>query len=169
SARQDAAEQALAALNESDSAIAAIYEQLGRLGQDARAADDEWQRLIKQRDELEAGRNRTVAELAELELRLNNAQHEPMFDEQPVDRAESTAAAEAARSAEVEARLSVRTAEERANAVRGRSDSLRRAAASEREARARAQRAREVRVQAAGVAAAVAESGRMVATRLGQA
>ncbi|PRC62877.1 hypothetical protein C6A85_00750, partial [Mycobacterium sp. ITM-2017-0098] len=42
-------------------------------------------------------------------------------------------------------------------------------AASEREARARAQRAREVRVQAAGVAAAVAESGRMVATRLGQA
>ncbi|PRC51837.1 hypothetical protein C6A85_62015, partial [Mycobacterium sp. ITM-2017-0098] len=42
SARQDAAEQALAALNESDSAIAAIYEQLGRLGQDARAADDEW-------------------------------------------------------------------------------------------------------------------------------
>ncbi len=44
------------------------------------------------------------------------------------------AAAEAARSAEVEARLAVRTAEERANAVRGRADSLRRAAAAEREA-----------------------------------
>ena len=56
-ARQDAAEQALAALNESDAAISAIYEQLGRLGQDARAADDEWQRLIQQRDELEAGRD----------------------------------------------------------------------------------------------------------------
>ena len=56
SSRQDAAEQALAALNESDAAIAAIYEQLGRLGQDARAADDEWQRLINQRAELEAGR-----------------------------------------------------------------------------------------------------------------
>ena len=54
--RQDAAEQALAALNESDAAISAIYEQLGRLGQDARAADDEWQRLIQQRDELETGR-----------------------------------------------------------------------------------------------------------------
>ncbi|VEG53543.1 chromosome segregation protein SMC [Mycolicibacterium aurum] len=169
SARQDAAEQALAALNESDAAIAAIYEQLGRLGQDARAADDEWQRLIKQRDELEAGRNRTVAELAELELRLSNAQHEPMFDAEPVDRTESTAAAEAARSAEVEARLAVRTAEERANAVRGRADSLRRAANNEREARARAQRAREVRVQAAAVAAAVAESGRLVAARLSQA
>ena len=38
SARQDSAEQALAALNESDAAISSIYEQLGRLGQDARAA-----------------------------------------------------------------------------------------------------------------------------------
>ena len=55
------------------------------------------------------------------------------------------AAAEAARAAEVEARLAVRTAEERANAVRGRADSLRRAAAAEREARLRAQRAREAR------------------------
>lgn len=169
SARQDAAEQALAALNESDAAISSIYEQLGRLGQDARAADDEWQRLIKQRDELEAGRNRTVEELAELELRLHNAQQEPMFDSEVVDRTESTAAAEAARSAEVEARLMVRTAEERANAVRGRADSLRRAAVAEREARARAQRAREARVHAAEVAAAVAESGRIVAHRLGEA
>lgn len=168
-ARQDAAEQALAALNESDAAISAIYEQLGRLGQDARAADDEWQRLIKQRDELEAGRNRTVEELAELELRLHNAQQEPMFDVEVVDRTEFTAAAEAARSAEVEARLAVRTSEERANAVRGRADSLRRAAVAEREARARAQRAREARVQAAAVAAAVAESGRLVAQRLADA
>ncbi|OAN30583.1 chromosome segregation protein SMC [Mycolicibacterium iranicum] len=169
SARQDAAEQALAALNESDAAISSIYEQLGRLGQDARAADDEWQRLIKQRDELEASRTRTVEELAELETRLHNAQQEPTFDVEVVDRTESTAAAEAARSAEVEARLAVRTAEERANAVRGRADSLRRAAVAEREARARAQRAREARVRAAEVAAAVAESGRIVAQRLGEA
>ncbi|MDA2893014.1 chromosome segregation protein SMC [Mycolicibacterium sp. BiH015] len=169
SARQDAAEQALAALNESDAAISSIYEQLGRLGQDARAADDEWQRLIKQRGELEASRNRTVEELAELETRLHHAQQEPTFDVEVVDRTESTAAAEAARSAEVEARLAVRTAEERANAVRGRADSLRRAAVAEREARARAQRAREARVRAAEVAAAVAESGRIVAQRLGEA
>ena len=168
-ARQDAAEQALAALNESDAAISAIYEQLGRLGQDARAADDEWQRLIKQRDELEAGRTQTVDELNALEARLHNAQQEPMFEVAPVDREESTAAADAARSAEVEARLTVRTAEERANAVRGRADSLRRAAAAEREARVRAARAREARVHAAAMAAAVAESGRAVAERLSQA
>lgn len=169
SARQDAAEHALAALNESDAAISSIYEQLGRLGQDARAADDEWQRLIAQRDELEAGRNRTVEELAELELRLHNAQQEPTFDVEVVDRTESTAAVEAARSAEVEARLALRTAEERANAVRGRADSLRRSAVAEREARVRAQRAREARVHAAAVATAVAGAGRLVAQRLSEA
>ena len=169
SSRQDAAEQALAALNESDAAISAIYEQLGRLGQDARAADDEWQRLINQRAELEAGRNRTVEELTALEQRLHNAQQEPMFESEPVDRQESTAAADAARSTEVEARLTVRTAEERANAVRGRADSLRRAATAERETRIRAQRAREARVHAAAMAAAVAEAGRLVAARLSAA
>ena len=168
-ARQDAAEQALAALNESDAAISAIYEQLGRLGQDARAADDEWQRLIQQRNELEAGRNQTVEELTGLEQRLHNARQEPTFEAEPVNRQESMAAAEAARAAEVEARLSVRTAEERANAVRGRADSLRRAAAAEREARLRAQRAREAREHAAAVADAVAESGRLVAERLSAA
>ncbi|CDO10655.1 chromosome segregation protein SMC [Mycolicibacterium cosmeticum] len=166
-ARQDAAEQALAALNESDAAISAIYEQLGRLGQEARNADAEWQRLIKQRDELEAGRAAAVEELTELETRLHNAQQEPMFEVEHVDRQETTVAADAARATEVEARLAVRTAEERANAVRGRADSLRRAAAAERETRARALRAREAREYAATVAAAVAESGRLVAARLG--
>jgi chromosome segregation protein len=166
SARQDAAEQALAALNESDAAISAIYEQLGRLGQDARAADDEWRRLTRQRDELEAGRSQTVAELTELEQRLHNAEQAPLFEAEPVERQQTVAAVEAARGAEVEARLTVRTAEERANAVRGRADSLRRTAAAEREARLRAQRARAAREHAATVATAVAESGRLVAQRL---
>lgn len=164
--RQDAAEHALAALNESDAAIFAIYEQLGRLGQEARVAEDEWQRLIRQRDDLESGRSRTLAELAELEDRFHNAQQEPMFDVEPVDRHETSAAAEEARAVEVEARLAVRTAEERANAVRGQADSLRRAATAEREAQLRAARARQAREHAAAVAAAVAESGRLVAEKL---
>jgi chromosome segregation protein len=169
SSRHDSAEHALAALNESDAAISAIYEQLGRLGQETRVADEEWQRLINQRDELETGRVRTVEELTQLEERLHNAQQAPTFDAEPVDRHETTVAAETARAAEVEARLAVRTAEERANAVRGRADSLRRAAAGEREARLRAQRAREARELASTVAAAVAESGRLVAARLSAA
>ncbi|OBK18980.1 chromosome segregation protein SMC [Mycobacterium asiaticum] len=169
-ARQDAAEQALAALNESDTTISAMYEQLGRLGQEARAAQDEWTRLLQQREELEVGRARTLEEVVELETRLRNAQEsehghaaEPNLVEA---RQEIAAAAESARSLEVEARLAVRTAEERANAVRGRADSLRRAAAAEREARVRAEHAHAVRLRAAAVAVAVAESGRLLSRRL---
>lgn len=166
-ARQDSAEQALAALNESDTAISAMYDQLGRLGQDARAADEEWTRLLQQREQLEAGRAQTLEEVLELETRLRNAQQtQEVHADEPIDRQEIAAAAEAARSIEVEARLAVRTAEERANAVRGRADSLRRAAAAEREARVRAEQARAARLRAAAVAAAVAESGRLLAWRL---
>ncbi|WP_237573043.1 chromosome segregation protein SMC [Mycolicibacterium lacusdiani] len=168
-ARQDAAEQALAALNESDAAISSVYEQLGRLGQEARIADEEWQRLIRQRSELETGRDRTLEELTELETRLHNAQQAPTMESEPVDRHESAAAADMARAVEVEARLAVRTAEERANAVRGRAESLRRAAAAEREARLRAQRAKQAREHAARVAAAVEESARLIAARLADA
>jgi chromosome segregation protein len=169
-ARQDSAEQALAALNESDTAISAMYEQLGRLGQEARTAEDEWKRLLHQREELEAGRAQTVEEVTELETRLRNAQEtqhlqlaEPSHAEV---RQQIAAAAESARGVEVEARLAVRTAEERANAVRGRADSLRRAAAAEREARLRAQQAHAARLRAAAVAAAVADAGRLLAQRL---
>ncbi len=170
SARQDAAEQALAALNESDATISSAYEQLGRLGQDARTAEEEWRRLTEQRDDLEMTRAHTVAELTELEQRLTYAEQaqEPVADDSAERRA-SVAAAEAARAVEIDARLTVRTAEERVNAVRGRADSLRRAAAAEREARARAQRAREARRHAAAVAAAVAEAGQQVAMRLAEA
>ena len=169
-ARQDSAEQALAALNESDTAISAMYEQLGRLGQEARTADEEWNRLLRQREELEAGRTQTVDEVTELETRLRNAQQTPLAHAAEPNHAEVrhqiAAAAESARGVEVEARLAVRTAEERANAVRGRADSLRRAAAAEREARVRAQQAHAARLRAAAVAAAVADAGRLLAERL---
>ncbi len=124
---------------------------------------------MRQRDELEAGRAQTVEELGELENRLRNAQQgQTVRRANPPRPAAIAAAAEAARGVEVEARLAVRTAEERANAVRGRADSLRRAAAAEREARVRAERARAAREHAAAVAAAVAESGRQVAARLAE-
>jgi len=169
-ARQDSAEQALAALNESDTAISAMYEQLGRLGLDARTAESEWSRLLRQREELETGRAQTVEEVTELDNRLLNAQESQHVQAEEPSHAEVrqriAAAAETARSVEVEARLAVRTAEERANAVRGRADSLRRAAAAEREARLRAQQAREARLRTVAVAAAVADAGRQLGQRL---
>ena len=167
SARRDATEQALAALNESDAAIAATHEQLGRLGTEARAAEADWRRQLRERDELEAGRAQTLTELGELETRLRNVeQDQPSTAVEPVDRQQIAAAAEAARGVEVEARLAVRTAEERANAVRGKAESLRRAALAERQARVRAEQARAARLRAAATSAAVAEAGSALAQRL---
>lgn len=171
--RAEHAEQALAALNESDAAMSAIYEQLGRLGQVARAAHAESERLAAQRIAAEAGREESVEALRELEERLALAQREQSDpggaaagDPSSEDREAASAALAEVRAFEVEARLTLRTAEERAESVRGKADSLRRAAQAEREARARAERAMAARQNAAAVAAAVAESGQRVAAHL---
>ncbi len=118
-----------------------MYEQLGRLGQDgARWPTKTGKGCCAQRDDMEAGRAQTLEEVVELETRLRNAQEaQQVHAAEPssaMARQQIAAAAETARGVEVEARLAVRTAEERANAVRGRADSLRRAAAAEREATA---------------------------------
>lgn len=168
--RAETAEQALAALHESDAAMSAIYEQLGRLGQLARAAHGESDRLAAQRAAAESGREEAVAALRDLEERLALARRDESDGDGPgTDSSEREAAAAAVaevRSVEVEARLTLRTAEERAESVRGKADSLRRAARAERDARARAERAMAARKNAAAVAAAVAESGTRVAAHL---
>lgn len=172
--RAEVAEQALAALHESDANMSAVYEQLGRLGHVVRAAHAESEGLLAQRAKAESGREETLAALAELEERLRRAEDEQSGaaadsgSTAPTDfeREAAAAALTEVRAMEVEARLAVRTAEERAESVRGKADSLRRAAQAEREARARAERARQARRTAAEVAAAVASAGQKVADRL---
>ncbi|MBF6436166.1 chromosome segregation protein SMC [Nocardia cyriacigeorgica] len=175
--RKDAVDHALMALHESDQALVAIYERLGRLGHTARSAHADIDRLTAQRAEAEDGREKALASLAELEDRLRHAELEQSgIDDDGLGaagteaagraREEAAAALAEARSMEVEARLAVRTAEERAESVRGKADGLRRAARAERETRARAERAQAARKQAAAVAAAVAESGAKVAAEL---
>ncbi|OQQ34802.1 chromosome segregation protein SMC [Prescottella equi] len=172
--RAEVAEQALAALHESDANMSAVYEQLGRLGHVVRAAHAESERLLAQRAKAESGREETLAALVELEERLRRAEDEQSGaaadsgGTAPTDfeREAAAAALTEVRAVEVEARLAVRTAEERAESVRGKADSLRRAAQAEREARARAERAWQARRTAAEVAAAVASAGQKVADRL---
>jgi chromosome segregation protein len=172
--RREAADQALAALTESDAAMSAVYEQLGRLGQVARVAHAESTRLQSQRERAEHQRDEAVTALAELEERVRRAEDDQGGDadgdgeaeEWARAREDAAAAVTEVRSVEVEARLSLRTAEERADSVRGKADQLRRQARMEREGRARAERARARRVQSAAVAAAVAEAGTRVAGRL---
>ena len=169
--RRETAEEALAALHESDAQLGAVYEQLARLGQTARAAQEESTRLINQRARAEDGRDEALAKLAESEERLRLARD--ASDEAPADgdlpdndRERTAAAVAEARSVEMEARLALRSAEERLASVHGKSESLRRAARSERESRARAERQNRARRHAAAVAEAVAESGKLIAARL---
>jgi chromosome segregation protein len=75
-------------------------------------------------------------------------------------------AARTARQAEMDARLAVRTSEERARALHGRADSLRRAAQAEREARARAAERRERLVREGRAAEAVGIAVAVVLHRL---
>lgn len=170
--RAEHVEQTLAALNESDAAMTAVYEQLGRLGQVARTAHAESERLSAQRSAAERERDTAREKLVELEERLRLAEDEQSggdgsgTDSTAAEREMTAAALAEVRAVEVEARLAARTAEERAESLRGKADSLRRAARAEREARARAERARRSRRQAAAVAAAVAEAGSRVSAHL---
>jgi chromosome segregation protein len=84
----------------------------------------------------------------------------------PLERDRLVAATAAARAEEVEARLAVRTSEERARGLAGRADSLLRAAANERAARAAAAKRREVRERQANLAQAVATAAEAALDRL---
>ncbi len=157
---------ALAKLHESDATLAAVAEELGQLGSLARSAKGEAARLSAAIDKAQEARDRDLAGLADLEQRLLSAQD--ASDEEP-DTAERERLAEAARvsrQAEMDARLALRTAEERARALAGRADSLLRAAQAERDARARAVARRQRLVREGRVAEAVGRGVRVVLTRL---
>ncbi|MFB6724475.1 chromosome segregation protein SMC [Kribbella sp. NPDC056345] len=138
--QKESVEITLARLHESDAAMAAVAEQLAHFGSLAKASRGEAQRMAEAIAAAEAERDKNLSGLAELEERLNDAE---MFDDEGDEPDTSTRdqlseAAKAGRAAEMEARLALRTTEERARALSGRADQLERAARQEREARARA-------------------------------
>jgi chromosome segregation protein len=165
--RAEDLDNTLAALQESDAQLAAVAEQLAGLGQAARSASAEADRLCLQRDEMEARRATASTSLAELEERLRLAQNESMDTEPDTsDRDEAVAALGTARTEEVEARLALRTAEERARALAGRADGLRRSAQAERVARQRAAVAAAARQRGAAVAEQVVRAGELALGRI---
>ncbi len=153
---------ALAKLHESDATLAAVAEELGQYGSQARAAKGEADRLERAITTAQEAREAALAGLADLEARLAAAQD--VTDEEP-DTAERERLADAARQArqhEMDARLALRTAEERARALHGRADSLLRAAQAERDSRARAAERRERLVREGRAAQAVSVAVRVV-------
>ena len=157
---------ALAKLHESDATLAAVAEELGQLGSAARSARAEADRLAKAIAGAEQSREEHVATLSDLERRLVDAQSHS--DEEPEDSALDDLAerARSARTAEMEARLALRTAEERARAMAGREQDLLAAAAAEREAVARALARREQRRHEAEVARAVVTAAELILGRI---
>ncbi|MGZ6753475.1 MAG: AAA family ATPase, partial [Nocardioides sp.] len=157
---------ALAKLHESDATLAAVAEELGQYGSQARSARGEAERLTAAIEKAEAARAQDLAGLAELEDRLSRA--EEVSDEEPdtADRERLAEEARTARQAEMDARLALRTSEERARALHGRADSLVRAARAEREARARAAERRERLLREGRAAEAVGTAVSFVLSRL---
>ncbi len=153
-------EVTLAQLHESDAAMAAVAEELGQLSSTSRSAHGEAERLRQGIAQAELARDRDIAGLAELERRLELAgETTDEIEPDPAVRDRLAEQARRARAGEMEARLALRTLEERARALAGRADALRRAAESERQVRAKAEARRERRLREAAVAQAVHTGG----------
>jgi chromosome segregation protein len=167
--RQEAKQRvdvALAQLHESDARLAAVAEELAQHGSTARSARGECERLEKAIVAAEEARAGDLAGLEELEQRLAAAQEAPEEEPSSDEREALAEAARLGRAGETEARLALRTAEERARALAGRADGLERAAAEERDTRAKALRHRE-RVRREGlVARAVLTAAEILRDRL---
>ncbi|MDH6129684.1 chromosome segregation protein SMC [Kitasatospora sp. GP82] len=142
---------------------------LGRLGGQARAAAGEAERLAASAAKAEEGLAQALAAAEELAERLAVAEESAESGEDEPDGARRDRLAQEAsrsRQAELEARLSVRTHEERVRGLAGRADQLDRAARTEREARARVAERRERARHEASAATAVAAGARQLLTRL---
>ncbi|MGA5841656.1 chromosome segregation protein SMC [Streptomyces pseudogriseolus] len=141
----------------------AVAQQLGRLSGQARGAAGEAERAGAAAARAQDALDTALAEVEELAERLETAEEMP-YEEEPDTSVRDRLAADGAnaRQTEMEARLQVRTHEERVKGLAGRADSLDRAARAEREARARSEQRRARLRHEAEVAAAVAAGARQL-------
>ncbi|MFD4524258.1 chromosome segregation protein SMC [Streptomyces sp. NPDC058470] len=145
----------------------AVAQQLGRLAGQARGAVGEAERSTAAAARAQDALDRAVEEAEELAERLAVAEEMPVEEEPDTGVRDRLAADGAnARQTEMEARLQVRTHEERVKGLAGRADGLDRAARAEREARARAEQRRARLRYEAEVAEAVASGARQLLTHV---
>ncbi|MFD7064897.1 chromosome segregation protein SMC [Streptomyces sp. NPDC059906] len=140
-----------------------VAQRLGRLAGQARGAAGEAERSAAAAARAQEALDKALMEVEELAERLAVAEEMP-GEEEPDTAARDRLAADGAnaRQTEMEARLQVRTHEERVKGLAGRADSLDRAARAEREARARAEQRRARLRHEAAVAEAVAAGARQL-------
>ncbi|MEH0575374.1 chromosome segregation protein SMC [Streptomyces sp. B21-108] len=141
----------------------AVAQQLGRLAGQARGAAGEAERSTAAAARAQEALDKAVEDAEVLAERLAVAEEMPVEEEPDTSVRDRLAADGAnARQTEMEARLQVRTHEERVKGLAGRADSLDRAARAEREARARAEQRRERLRHEAAVAQAVGSGARQL-------
>ncbi|MEU1072667.1 MULTISPECIES: chromosome segregation protein SMC [unclassified Streptomyces] len=138
-----------------------VAQQLGRLAGQARGAAGEAERTAAAAARAQEALEKALEEAEELTERLLVAEETPVQEEPDTSVRDRLAADGAnARQTEMEARLQLRTHEERVKGLAGRADALDRAARAEREARARAEERRARLRHEARVARAVAAGAR---------
>ncbi|MEU3461840.1 AAA family ATPase [Streptomyces sp. NPDC006733] len=139
----------------------AVAQQLGRLAGQARAAGGEAERSAAAVGRAEESLAAAMEEFEELSVRLGEAVEAP-GEEEPDTSVRDRLSADGAnaRQTEMEARLQLRTHEERVKGLAGRADGLDRAARMERETRARAEQRRARLEYEAKVAGAVLAGAR---------
>ncbi|MFJ7065164.1 chromosome segregation protein SMC [Streptomyces sp. NPDC101115] len=146
----------------------AVAQQLGRLAGQARGAAGEAERTAAAAARAAEALEKALAEAEELTERLLVAEENASSGEGGADEPDTSVRdrlaidGSNARQTEMEARLQVRTHEERVKGLAGRADSLDRAARAEREARARAEQRRARLRHEAAVATAVASGARQL-------
>ncbi|MFJ8784913.1 chromosome segregation protein SMC [Streptomyces sp. NPDC102476] len=141
----------------------AVAQQLGRLAGQAKGAAGEAERSSAAAARAQDALEKALEEVEELAERLAVAEEMPVEEEPDTSVRDRLAADGAnARQTEMEARLQVRTHEERVKGLAGRADSLDRAARAERDARARAEQRRARLRHEAAVAEAVASGARQL-------
>ena len=154
--RQSEFDAALSKLNESDARIAALTEQLAVSGQNMKSAMAEVERLNVSITEASAAKSRDEGEIV---IAQNQLQQRGEVAEPDHSHAEELRnQVSIARTSEVEARLAVRTIEERVDSVGARALALEQSAQAERDASERAIVRRSARARAAVISQAVAEA-----------
>ena len=149
-------ELALSKLNESDAAMAGLAEQLAAAGQNVRSSSAEVERLSLSITELNDALRADEGELriAQEEFGKSEEPHEPDLTALENLRANVSTA----RAVEVEARLGLRTLEERVAALSQRAGDLESSARNERESASRYIARREARARGAITAQSIADA-----------
>jgi chromosome segregation protein len=154
--RQSDFDVALSKLNESDARIAALTEQLAVSGQNMKSAMAEVERLNHSIEEATSAKSRDEGKIV---IAQNQLQQRGEVEEPDHSHTEDLRnVVSVARTSEVEARLAVRTIEERVDSIAARALTLEQSAQSERDASERAIVRRAARARAAVISQAVAEA-----------